>query len=102
MDMKDFKFNKVGGPYGDQCCDYALTVPEGATLQDLFDFIVTQNEWGSIRIDYDITKAPIAHYNKQTLTVTCRFDDKMLDKKIKRVHASGGWSLMNYVVDLEK
>ena len=73
----------VAGPIGgDETRPYYVDLDRKYTVRQLIDEILLNNrEWGYI---------------------ASQFPEEYLDRKIKCVHASGGWSRMEYIITLEE
>lgn len=95
--MKNFTLKHKAGPFGDETSDYDVIVnkPE-ATVQDLIEHCLSSGEWGYI----EIGQHQLEYYDAKPIH-TIKYDDipeKIKQKKIKKVTASGGWSRMDYYV----
>ena len=47
---KMIRFTPTGGPYHDSTCDFKVITPKGATVKDIIEFALTQDEWGTISV----------------------------------------------------
>ena len=100
------RFDLTGGPFGDETCNYNVSVPAETTVGEFIESVLMRDEWGHIKID-NWNSDPICHYRRGKL-VQGRFpykDDLPIDppdsevgKAISSITANGGWSLMNYVI----
>lgn len=99
--MKKFELIHTGGPYGDETSTYDGHLNMPLTVND---FVITvlnnyKDEWGIITIG-----PHLAHieYRYGQITDTSHNIDKYLNKKIKSFNARGGWTLMDYALELEE
>ena len=89
--------------FGDCTAGYAVTMDKEYTVEEFISEVLTRNEWGCICI-YNEGQAwlesgtPNCEY-KQDKLVT-EMQKEVLQRKIKSVTASGGWSRMDYVIKL--
>ena len=100
------RFDQTGGPFGDETCNYNVSVPAGTTVGEFIKSVLMRDEWGHIKID-NWNSEPICHYRRGKL-VQGRFPykddlpidppDSELGKVISSITANGGWSAMDYVI----
>ena len=99
--MKRFYRLYTGGPYGDETSSYDIILPEGdvVTVEEFIEQILIDepNEWGSI---YNGMREVIADYKRGEVTFRDGYDS-IKDKKISSAQAHGGWSRMDYYLNLE-
>lgn len=99
--MKRFYYLCTGGPYGDATSSYDIILPEGdvVTVEEFIEQILIDNpnEWGGI---YNGMREIIADYKRGEVTFKDGYDS-IKHKKISSVSAHGGWSMMDYYLDLE-
>lgn len=94
----------TAGPVGgDETRPYVVDLDYDYTVEQFIREVLLNNrEWGKISIynkDY-IFGYPSYRYEYGTLT--SKLPDEYLTRKIKSAKASGGWSLMDYIVTLEE
>ena len=99
--MKRFYRLCTGGPYGDATSSYDIILPEGdaVTVEEFIEQILIDepNEWGSV---YNGMREVIADYKQGEVTFRDGYDS-IKDKKISSAQAHGGWSRMDYYLNLE-
>ena len=94
------KLNHLEGPFGDATSVYEVSFSEGMTISDFLNIVITQKskEWGNISLS---SKAILIDYKYGHYTIR---DDKLYnkfkDKKIKKITAHGGWSSMDYIIEI--
>lgn len=100
---RDFKLVCTGGPYGDCCCSYDIELRGEWTVQEFVEAVLKKNgnEWGYFYIGggrnmFDKPYRAEYRYGKLKEPI----QGKIARRKIKRVTAHGGWSLMDYTVDI--
>lgn len=106
MEQKCFKLGETLYRSSDATCDYELLFTKPCTLREFVkDVLFDKSEWGNIGIQpkgkATIFGDPYIEYNNGKLLST--FPDELLDKQIDinaKHKASGGWSLMSYLVRL--
>lgn len=102
------EFRKIApkeGFYGDCTADYAVVIGEPCTVSQFLDWVINDrsNEWGCIGISHEEKWAQFCEvkceyrYGK----LLSRLPEEYLDKTIVGVTARGGWSAMDYVIELE-
>lgn len=101
--MKAFKLKHVGGPYGDATSNYEIIFEREYTVREFVEEILkNQNEWGYFSI---VTKAHPFGIEKSEFRygkLVSKFSEETLHRKIKSVHANGGWSSMSYYITLKR
>jgi hypothetical protein len=112
----DIKFKQTGGPYGDATSNYDVIVPGGTTVREFIRYIrdeysVKHGEWGTFAYNHPFDK--FLSYNRGSLFFEedpygtpkekCQpILDEIIDKKIIKIKANGGWSAMSYTLYLEE
>lgn len=98
------------GPVGGDCCGevyYQLTRP--CTVKELSDYIVFHDrEWGYIGIKKKGTvfgdpciEYCYGHYvDKDRKPIKFNFPEEIANKQVKKVYASGGWSRMDFLLEV--
>lgn len=99
-----FELSLNGNMRGDCTAPYKVIITESGTLKDFIDEVLVnrKEEWGyiGIRSNSSCFGNPRMEYrhgepiDRETLA-------QYENQKIKSVKADGGWTNMNYVVDLE-
>lgn len=108
-----FKLTHVGGPYGDATSKYSVWLDREYTIGEFIAAILKNlpKEWGYIGIDgvevinghhYRTTfGVPKCEYRCGKL-VSSEFTEEDLKRKIRKVvRASGGWTRMDYLLEVE-
>lgn len=96
-------FSKTqSAPSGGDCtAPYSVTLHRDTTVREFIEAVLeNKNEWGYIKV---FEEKPKSMFNSD-LIVSFRYgklknrltENKLLDKKVKRASASGGWSRMDY------
>jgi len=68
----------------------------GHTLYKFIEYILTRNEWGNIRF---IGGSSYGYRQNQLLYP---IPDRYMETRIASVKAAGGWSNMDYLIEMEK
>lgn len=95
MGKADLKFTQSGMTGGDCTSPYDVSFARGCTFRDLVSDVLQRGEWGDIDI-----KEPYylrCEYKGRNV-VGSPFPEDVLDKEVKCVKASGGYSRMDYLV----
>lgn len=95
------------GYFGDCTARYDVSLDGEYTLREFVDEVITNRsgEWGRIEVpercknDGAYTILRIEYRWGKLLS---KFPDNILDRKIKSIKGSGGWSAMDYSVKLKK
>lgn len=102
-----FRFIQTTPVSGDCICRYGIILDREYTVKDFIDTVLSERagEWGYIGI-YDQSDFvgrhfgnPNAEYRYEKL-VSDNFPEDILNKEIKSVSASGGWSRMDYILHI--
>lgn len=88
------------GPEGSDCtAPYTVTLHGMVTLRSFVDAVLgRRTDWGHISI-YDGKKERHAGYDHGKME--SRLPDALLDREVRHASASGGWTRMDYVVELD-
>lgn len=93
---KGIELKYISGPHGDECSYYEF---ETMTLMTFKEFVETiasdKREWGYIRTNY--FGKSLADYSHGEITYHTDDLDRLV---VPKGHASGGWSRMDYIIDL--
>lgn len=101
MEQLKLKFEDLA-PAGSDCtAPYKVTPNRQCTLQELIDCILTDrsDEWGDVGVGgwpFDGRKAEY-RYGK---LIESNLTEADLNSPIKSIKASGGWSFMNYYIEI--
>lgn len=88
---------------GSNCtCEYIIELDKEYTVREFIDTILKEKnrEWGYIGIKCigTIFGKPYCEYSHGSLKYN--LPTEILDKKVNRATASGGWSRMDYLIDI--
>lgn len=91
-----FKLNRFTSIGGDETAGYDVILDKEYSVSDFIKTVVDiKSEWGYISIKNN----GCCEYKWGVLL--SNLDIKLLDKKIKKVSASGGWSRMDYNIEIQ-
>lgn len=79
---------------GDCTAGYKLILSEKVTVADVVAKALSSGEWGSIQVGGEKIEY------KRGEIIGSNFSDKLLSSTIISGRASGGWSLMDYYLEL--
>jgi hypothetical protein len=89
-----FKLNRVTRIGGDETAGYEVLLDKEYTVKSLLETVVgIKSEWGY----FSVKNGSSCEYRWGKLLSQLNKND--LDKKVKQVKASGGWSRMDYYVE---
>lgn len=93
------KFKQTARTGGDETAPYDVILDRKYMVREIIYYILTRKEWGSIRIrcvgKYEI----YAEYERNKLTTN--LNNNIMDSIITSIKAAGGWSNMNYLIEVE-
>lgn len=98
MEQLKVTMRSYGNMSSDCTSKYEVKVSRPCTLEEFIHWVLTQNEWGHIevrgwgRCEYSGSKVIHSDFGVSTL-------EREID--ITTILASGGWSAMNYRVELK-
>ena len=97
-----FSLIYTGGPYGDETCSYDGHLNQPLTVREFIDAVFEQHpdEWGTIHILNNAYTKYLEYRYGEIKYISSQFND-YLDKKIKSFTAHGGWTAMDYTLELE-
>ena len=113
----NIEFKHTGGPYGDATSTYDVIVPDGTTVREFIRYIsdeysVEHGEWGDFScatrrfgkfLSYDRGRLFFEESKYGTPKEKCQpVLDEIIDKKIAKIKANGGWSAMSYTLYLKE
>lgn len=99
----DFSLTHVRGPFGDECSIYDVNFQHGATVSDLISFALSNTrEWGYISVHRKRGHFPYRHMfeYKYGQVVYDVIPNEIKEKVIKKASAYGGWSKMDYDIEI--
>ena len=102
--LQYMKFNHVAGPFGDCTSRYNVIDFPQTVREFVYEVLKDPKEWGYIGIrnsdlPFKVFGNPNIEYAYGKLKAE-NFSDEWLNRKIVSVRASGGWSRMDYLLDL--
>lgn len=102
-----FTLTQCTPTFGDCTARYRVDLDKEYTLQEFVDAILTNKKdwWGMIKIEKRNclwTRYPSISYRYGNITGETNIPEKVFGYKVKSVIANGGWTLMDYIVTLEK
>lgn len=93
--MNNYERIQVSETFGDCTANYEIVFNRKMQLKEFIDSILVKKEWGFIRVkDYSIT------YNGDEISQNTIPQD-FYSKTIKQCTSSGGWSRMDYEIELD-
>ena len=105
-----FRFVQAGNVRSDETAPYNSSLDKDYTVQEFIDTVFSERsrEWGYFGImpktnlrNASLFGEPNCEYiDGRYRKGTTPFSDEILCKKIKRVRADGGWSRMDYLIEL--
>ena len=99
--MKPFRLVETGGPYGDCTCSYDVIFRSPMTLGEFIAALPhDEREWGAVRLA-NVFGEKIGEYKQKTMLITDPiFYFSNIDRIVIDAKAHGGWSLMDYSIEL--
>jgi hypothetical protein len=94
--MKLFELHASGPTAGDCTAPYDVVFRNECTVREFIDEVLRKNEWGFIRI-FD---GPYIEYRNDKITYG-DFGTNIFDSKINKATAHGGWTRMDYTLDIQ-
>lgn len=96
--MKLFELRSAGPEAGDCTAPYDVVFRKECTVREFIDEVLKQNEWGSIIIG-SYFDGPRIEYEHDKI-VSGVFCQDILNAKITNATAHGGWTSMDYMLDI--
>lgn len=101
--MTGFDFRQCGPECGDCTAPYDIVFYKKYTVREFIQEVLTRKEWGRIGIynpkENPFFGSPCCEYRHDQLK--SHLPENLMDKTIKSASASGGWTLMNYILTLD-
>jgi hypothetical protein len=97
-----FKMYRAGQVRGDCTAPYDVELDKEYTVSEFVNTVLTRKEWGYIGIycKGEIFGKPKCEYRGDKLLYA--LPDNVLNKKVIKVKADGGWSRMDYLLWVEE
>lgn len=94
-----FQMDWAAGPNGDQCCAYNVITDKKYTVRELVEEIALAKpgEWGEFRIKQGRKEMRCKYENGKIENV---LSEEVLKAAAEKVSAYGGWSLMDYIIEI--
>ena len=93
-----FRMYSAGAVRGDCTAPYNIELDKAYTVNEFVHEVLTKKEWGYIGIycKGEFFGKPKCEYNHGRLLYT--LPNNVLNKKVVKAQADGGWSRMDYVL----
>ena len=101
--MKQIKLVHFDGPFGDCTSAYQVYFPENITVEQFINTAIQENpdEWGAFILG--TFGSTICQYNRGIKQVrNLEYYYKVKDCHINTAWAHGGWSLMDYTLNIKE
>lgn len=99
-----FEFICTGGPYSDCTSTYHIVLDKSYCVGEFIEILLKEfpNEWGYIGLycKGEVFGYPKCEYNHGVI-IDGSFTEDILMFEIESVRASGGWSRMDYLINLD-
>lgn len=90
---------ETGGMYSDATCSYDGIIHKATTIEQFIENVLKDNkEWGSIYIGRSLSREKVCEYRYGKILFLNRNINK--NKYIKSFSAHGGWSNMDYFLEV--
>lgn len=99
---KNIKLYHIDGPFGDCTSAYSVFIEHSMTVEQFIDTVIAENpgEWGRFTLKYN---KQVCSYSRGAKTILdLDFYNKVKDYIVIRATAHGGWSLMDYDLDVNE
>lgn len=93
--MRLFDLRASGPTAGDCTTSYDVVLNKECTVREFIDEVLKKGEWGYVRI----SDGSNIEYKNDKITYG-GFGPNILDSKINKATAHGGWTRMDYVLDI--
>ena len=103
MTIERLRFMEAGAMGSDCTAPYHVLFNKPMTVRELISEVLKRKEWGYIGINnpsnFSIFGTPNCEYNHDKLLN--ELPPEYMDKTIKSIGASGGWTRMDYLLTLD-
>lgn len=98
MDL--LKFTKIGETNRDETTNYSVEInKDNVILADIIEYVLSrEKDWGYICINNFFSGIKIEYKYGSIISDNIPIEDK--NRQIKLISASGGWSRMDYIINL--
>lgn len=94
--MIKMEFVQTAPTGGDCTAPYDVFLDQECTLEQFIEKVLTRGEWGKIYVD----RFGVVEYRHDEITKN-DLDKTIMSRLVGRIRAAGGWSNMNYHLDLK-
>ena len=98
--MELFRLRSAGPEAGDCTAPYDVVFNRECTVREFIQEVLTKKEWGTIHIGDRFSGGPCISYKGDQITSSSNFPDDILNKVIKSGKSHGGWTAMDYWLDI--
>lgn len=92
------KFQQTARTGGDETAPYDVILDREYTVRELINYILTRKEWG--RIDIRCAGKQSASVGYKGSKLPSQLPDDIQDRVVVSAKAAGGWSNMNYLIEI--
>lgn len=97
------KLTQTSETFGDCTALYSVELSKPYTVKEFIKEVLKRKEWGYIGIENRFGESifgdPNCEYKGKTI-ITENLPEEILSQPIKKVRASGGWSRMDYIIEI--
>ena len=90
------KLTQTSKTFGDCTALYSVELDKPYTIDEFIKEVLKRKEWGYIETDDGNFKC---EYKENKIIIT-EIPDEILTKPIIKVRANGGWSRMDYIIEV--
>lgn len=92
------KLTQTSETFGDCTALYSVEMDKPYTVKEFIKQVLKRKEWGYIEIENRYGD-PKCEYKGKTI-ITENLPEEILSQPVVKVRASGGWSRMDYIIEL--
>jgi hypothetical protein len=95
------KLTQTSETFGDCTALYSVEMDKPYTVKEFIKQVLKRKEWGYIGIEDNdsIFGEPKCEYKGKTI-ITENLPEEILSQPVVKVRASGGWSRMDYIIEI--
>lgn len=97
--MRLFDLRASGPTAGDCTTPYDVVLRNECTVREFIDEVLKKGEWGYVRIGIYFDGPQIEYSHNKIVSGVFSLD--ILDARIKQATAHGGWTRMDYTLDIQ-
>ena len=94
--MIKMRFVQTAPTGGDCTAPYDVYVDQDCTVKQFIDAVLTNKEWGRIYVD----RFGVVEYSQNEI-INNDLDEHVMSLLVGRIYAAGGWSNMDYHLELK-